>query len=281
MVAPAVAGATALSSLSEGWVMTGRILSQPSDRPRREGVSNAARAMRPGKPAAARSDGPAIRDWPVHERPRERLIARGAADLSDTELLAVFLATGSAGHGVLDLARTLLARFGSLRALLAADCRRACDAPGIGPARWARLQATLEMIRRSLREELQAGDALDSPAAVRQFLTLWLRERPYESFVTLFLDSQNRLLTADELFRGTLGQTAVYPREVARRALQVNAAAVILAHNHPSGVAQPSAADRMLTDALKAALGQLDIPVLDHVIVAGNVALSFAERGLL
>ena len=222
-----------------------------------------------------------IHDWPAAERPRERLLSHGSAALSDTELLAVFLRTGHRGTCAVDLARLCLAQFGSLRGLLAADQRAALSVTGLGPVKWAALQAAVELTRRSLAEQLRCNDALQSPAAVRQFLALWLRERPYEAFAALFLDSQNRLLVADELFRGTLSQTAVYPREVARRALQVNAAGVILAHNHPSGVAQASAADRVLTDALKSALGQLDIPVLDHLIVAGNASLSFAERGWL
>lgn len=222
-----------------------------------------------------------INDWPLHERPRERLLAHGAEQLSDAELLAVFLRSGIVGRSAVDVARSLLTRFGSLRGLLAADRESVCSEPGLGAAKWAWLQAAVEMTRRTLTEELRERSALDSPLAVRRFLGLWLRERPYECFVALFLDSQNRLLRADELFRGTLAQTAVYPREVVRRALQANAAAVIFAHNHPSGVAQPSTADRMLTDALKAALTQLDIPVLDHLIVAGNQSMSFAERGLL
>jgi DNA repair protein RadC len=221
----------------------------------------------------------AIRHWPAAERPRERLLGGSAADLTDAELLAVLLGTGTAGRSAVDLARDTLAHFGSLRALLAADAPTFCQRPGLGPARWAALQAAAEITRRSLAEQLRSRDAFDSPSAVRQFLSLWLRDRPYESFVALFLDSQNRLLIADELFRGTLAQTAVYPREVVRRALQANAASVILAHNHPSGVAEASRADRQLTDALRAALAQLDIPVLDHLIVAGNATVSFAERG--
>lgn len=223
----------------------------------------------------------AIRHWPAAERPRERLLGGGAATLTDAELLAVLLGSGSAGRSAVDLARDALARFGSVRGLLAADADAFCGLPGLGPARWAALQAGAELTRRSLAEQLRARDAFESPSAVRQFLALWLRDRPYESFVALFLDSQNRLLVADELFRGTLSQTAVYPREVVRRALAANAASVILSHNHPSGVAEASRADRLLTDALRSALAQLDIPVLDHLIVAGNSTVSFAERGWL
>ena len=175
----------------------------------------------------------AIRTWPATERPRERLIALGAGQLSDAELLSVCLRTGTPGKNAVDLGRDLLNRFGSLRALLACDCQQFCSSPGLGPSKWAVLQAAVEVTRRSLSEQLRQQDALSSPASVRQFLALWLRERPYEAFVALFLDSQNRLLAADELFRGTLSQTAVYPRELARRALQINAAAVILAHFVP------------------------------------------------
>ncbi len=223
-----------------------------------------------------------IRDWPVDQRPRERLLAGGAGALSDAELLAVLLRTGSAGKHAVELARELLAESGGLRGLICAESRAGAGAsPGLGPARRAQLQAAVELARRSLREELRSRSALASPAAVREFLALWLRDRGHEVFAGLFLDAQNRLIAAEELFRGTLTQTAVYPREVARRALELNSAALILAHNHPSGVAEPSAADRLLTQALKAALSQLDVPVLDHLIVAGNRCFSFAEAGLL
>ncbi len=222
-----------------------------------------------------------LRDWPASERPRERLIAEGAARLTDAELLAVFLRTGVPGCHVIDLARATLTRFGSLHAVLACGIGEFCEVGGLGPARWAVLQAAVEMTRRSLAERLRDRDALTTPQAVRDFLSLWLRDRPHEVFAVLFLDSQHRLLVAEELFRGTLNQAAVYPREVARRALQLNAAALILAHNHPSGVAQASASDRLLTDRLKTAMASLDIPVLDHLIIAGNASLSFAEKGWL
>jgi len=222
-----------------------------------------------------------IRDWPIEQRPRERLLAGGATALSDAELLAVLLRTGTAGKHAVELARELLAECGGLRGLVCADARAGARNPGLGPARRAQLQAAVELARRSLREELRDRDALASPAAVRDFLALWLRDRGHEIFAGLFLDAQNRLIAAEELFRGTLTQTAVYPREVARRALELNSAALILAHNHPSGIAEPSAADRLLTQALKATLSQLDVPVLDHLIVAGNRCFSFAEAGLL
>jgi len=220
-----------------------------------------------------------IRDWPIDQRPRERLLAGGAAGLSDAELLAVLLRTGRAGKHAVELARELLVESGGLRALI--DARHPLQAAGLGPAKRAQLQAAVELARRSLREELCSRDTLASPATVREFLSLWLRDRSREIFAVMFLDAQNRLIAAEELFRGTLTQTAVYPREVARRALELDSAALILAHNHPSGVAEPSMADRALTQALKSALSQLDLPVLDHLIVAGNRCFSFAEAGLL
>lgn len=222
-----------------------------------------------------------ITEWPADQRPRERLLAGEAARLSDAELLAVLLRTGMRGRSAVDLGNELLSEYGGLRGLLSARQEQALNRPGLGPARWALLQASVELSRRSLREELRARDSLQSPGTVRDFLALWLRDRGFEIFAGLFLDSQNRLISAEELFRGTLTQTAVYPREVARRALELNCAAIIFAHNHPSGVAEPSAADRMLTDALRSALRPLDIPVLDHLIVAGNRCYSFAEAGLL
>jgi DNA repair protein RadC len=214
-------------------------------------------------------------------RPRERLLAQGAPVLSDVELLAVLLATGSRGRSAVELSADLLGRFGGLAGLLSATRARLLAAPGMGVARWCQLQAAVEVARRSVAEDLRRRDALASPEQVGRYLALGLQHRPYEVFAVLFLDSQNRLLAADELFRGTLNQTAVYPREVVRRALEHNAAAVILAHNHPSGVAEPSQADRLLTEALRRALQQLDIPVLDHLIVAAGRTYSFAEHGLL
>jgi len=218
---------------------------------------------------------------PAALRPRERMLTHGPEALGDAEILALLLGTGLPGLDAVSLARALLADFGGLRPLLAAECDAFCARPGMGPARWALLQAAQELVRRSTLEDLAHRDVLTSPEQVRRFLTLWLRDRPAESFVGLFLDAQNRIIAALELFRGTLTQTAVYPREVARQALRLNAAAVIFAHNHPSGLAEPSAADRLLTEALKLALGQIDVGVLDHLIVAGNRSLSFAERGWL
>jgi DNA repair protein RadC len=215
------------------------------------------------------------------ERPRERLLARGAAALSDAELVSLVLRTGVAGSGALDVARNLIARFGGIAALLAAPAHAIAAVHGVGPAKCAGVVAVAELARRSLVEEAAARDALASPRAVRDYLRLLLAVRPYEVFVGLFLDSQNRLLAAEELFRGTLGQTSVYPREVVKAALAHNAAAMIFAHNHPSGVAEPSRADELLTHALKQALALVDIRTLDHFVVAGAALVSFAERGLL
>ncbi|MBI3150171.1 MAG: DNA repair protein RadC [Betaproteobacteria bacterium] len=222
-----------------------------------------------------------IRDWPATERPRERLLASGAAVLSDAELLAIFLRTGVPGQSAVSLARTLLGRFGGLQALFAATAAEVCAARGLGPAKYAQLQAVLELARRVLAEHAAAKDTLASPAAVRDYLRLTLAARPHEVFLALMLDAQNRLIAAEELFRGTLTQTSVYPREVVKQALAHNAAAVIFAHNHPSGVAEPSRADEMLTQALKSALALVEVRVHDHLIVAGTSVVSLAERGLI
>ena len=219
--------------------------------------------------------------WPVAERPRERLLAQGAAALTDAELLAILLRTGVIGRPVLDLAREILARFGGVAGLLAASTAEMRAVRGVGAAKAAELKAVVELTRRALKEEITRDDALNSPQAVRDYLQLTLSSLPYEVFVALFLDSQNRLLAADELFRGTLAQTSVYPREVVKAALSRNAAAVVFAHNHPSGVAEPSRADELLTQSLKQALSLVDIRTLDHFIVAGQRVISLAERGLV
>lgn len=225
----------------------------------------------------------AITDWPVGERPRERLLAHGAGALSNAELLAIFLRVGLPGKSAVDLARDLLARFdGNLGQLANASPDTLARLPGMGPAKSAQLAAVLELARRALAEEFRDRDLLGSPAAVRDWLRLHLGALPHEVFCALWLDSQNRLIGFEELFRGTLAQTSVYPREVVKRALACNAAAVVFAHNHPSGVAEPSRADEILTGSLKQALGLVDIKVLDHFVVAGQAPpLSFAERGLL
>ena len=215
------------------------------------------------------------------ERPRERLLAHGAAALSDAELVALLLRTGIAGASALDVARDLILRFGGVAGLLAAPALEVAAVRGVGRAKCAEIAAVIELARRSLSEEAGARDALASPQAVRDYLRLLLAARPHEVFVALFLDSQNRLLASEELFRGTLAQTSVYPREVVKVALARNAAAVIFAHNHPSGVAEPSRADELLTQTLKQALALVDIRTLDHFVVAGGRLTSFAERGLL
>lgn len=223
----------------------------------------------------------AITDWPEGERPREKLLARGPAALSDAELLAIFLRTGVTGKSAVDLARDLVAKFGSLTALFVASQAEFCEMLGMGQAKYVQLQAVLEMSRRALKEELQRGDVLNSPKAVRNYLQLLLGGRAQEVFLVMFLDTQHRVIAAEELFHGTLSQTSVYPREVVKRALALNAAAVILAHNHPSGVAEPSQADRLLTDVLKQTLGLIEVRVLDHFVVGAGHTLSFVERGLL
>jgi DNA repair protein RadC len=220
-----------------------------------------------------------ISDWPVMERPRERLLAQGASVLSDAELLAVFLRTGIAGKSAVELGRELIGRYGSLSALLGA--RDIQDVQGLGPAKSAQLAAVLEMARRCLGEDVRAGSALTSPGAVRDYLRIELGALPHEVFICLWLDAQHRVLKSETLFTGSLTQTSVYPREVVKAALAANAAAVIFAHNHPSGVAQPSQADELLTRNLKEALALVEVKVLDHFIVAGRQTLSFAERGLL
>jgi DNA repair protein RadC len=223
----------------------------------------------------------AISDWPLSERPRERLLAHGPGALADTELLAILLRTGVRGSSAVDLARGLISRYGSIGALLAADAGELAMERGLGKGKLALLQAVLELARRVLKENLSRGSALSSPRAVRDFLCLTLSGRAREVFVALLLDAQHRVIAVEELFSGTLTQTSVYPREVVKAALRHNAAAVIFAHNHPSGVAEPSGADELLTRTLKTALALVDIQVLDHFIVAGSATTSFAERGLL
>ncbi len=225
----------------------------------------------------------AISDWPEAERPRERLLRQGAEALSDAELLAIYLRIGMRGKSAVDLARDLLTRFnGELRRLVEAPLPELATVPGIGIAKAAQLKASFELARRALGQEMAAGDAFGAPAAVRQWLRLQLAGRQHEVFMALWLDAQNRLIAAEELFRGSLTQTSVYPREVVKSALRHNAASVILAHNHPSGVCEPSQADQTLTSSLKTALALVDIKLLDHFIVAGGMEpLSFAERGLL
>jgi DNA repair protein RadC len=219
--------------------------------------------------------------WPLPERPRERFLAHGAASLSDAELFALVLGPGARGQSALELARDLLARFGRLSRVLAAAHPELVAVPGVGEARSAQIAAVMELARRALAEEMKARDSMTSPAAVRGYLRLAMQDLGHECFYTVFLDAQNRVITAAELFRGTLTQTSVYPREVVKQALAHNAAAVILAHNHPSGVAEPSLQDQALTRTLAEALSLVDVKVLDHFIVAPGACLSFAERGLI
>ena len=223
----------------------------------------------------------AITDWPASERPREKLIELGAEALSDAELLAIFLRVGVVGKSAVDLARDLLSQFGSLNAIFAATESELSQVHGIGSSKYVQLQAIFEMSRRALSEQMQQRDIYSSPQQVRDYLVLRLGALNREVFLVMFLDAQNRLNATEELFSGTLTQTSVYPREVVKRAMHHNAASVIFAHNHPSGIAQQSAADELLTKQLKQALALVDVRVLDHFIVAGNQTLSFAERGLL
>lgn len=223
----------------------------------------------------------AITDWPAAERPREKLLARGPESLSDAELLAIFLRTGTRGKTAVDLARDLLSRFGGLRDLLTAGRESLCDIPGLGEAKYVQLIAALEVGKRHLEAKLTRGAALESPRDTLEYLQACLRDRAYEVFCCLFLDNRHRVLAFEELFRGSLTGTAVYPREVVKRALKLNAAAVILVHNHPSGVAEPSRADEVLTDRIKEALTLVDVRVLDHIVVGDGESVCFSERGLI
>jgi DNA repair protein RadC len=221
-----------------------------------------------------------ITDWPLAERPRERLLAQGAAALSDAELVAVLLRSGVRGKSAVDLARDLLTQYGGVTHMLEAGAELE-TIKGLGPAKRAQFAAAIELARRSLQEKLKENAALTSPGAVRDYLRLRLASRKEEAFLCIWLDAQHRAISIEEPFRGTLTQTSVYPREIVKAALRVNAAAVIFAHNHPSGVAQPSQSDELLTRNLKEALSLIEVKVLDHFIVAGSQAISFAERGLL
>jgi DNA repair protein RadC len=220
-----------------------------------------------------------INHWPEDQRPRERLIKHGAPALSDAELLSVFLRVGVKGKSAVDLGRDMLLQFGSLRALFAANLKEFAQIHGLGSAKYAQLQAVLELAKRSISEQLETNSSLSSPQAVKQYLQLQIGNKQYESFVVLFLDVKNRLITTQELSRGSLSHASVYPREVVKSALAQNAASVILAHNHPSGSPEPSQADLSLTQTLKSALALVDIRVLDHFIVANNAVHSFAEHG--
>ncbi len=222
----------------------------------------------------------AITDWPATERPREKLLEFGAAALSDAELLAIFLRTGLPGLTAVDLARELLDQTGGLRALLELERRDFCANKGLGDAKYAQLQAVLEMARRHLRERLDRGDALTSSALVREYLQQQLRDYPHEVFACLFLDNRHRVIRYQEMFFGTIDSASVHPREVVRKALQLNAAALICAHNHPSGIAEPSQSDKMITLKLRDALQLVDVRLLDHFVIGDDV-VSLSEQGML
>ncbi|MBK1648691.1 RadC family protein [Rhabdochromatium marinum] len=222
-----------------------------------------------------------ITDWPADERPREKLLGLGAEALTDAELLAIFLRTGIPGKSAVDLARELLSTYGGLVGLLSASQDNFCSGKGLGVAKFVQLRAVLEMSRRYLLEDLKARDALTSPEATRNYLKMRLRGYPYEVFAAIFLDNRHQVLEYTELFRGTIDGASVHPREVIRAAIQCNAAAVIFAHNHPSGVAEPSQADIRITERLRQALEYIDVRVLDHIIVGAGAGTSFSERGLI
>lgn len=222
-----------------------------------------------------------ITDWPADERPREKLLSRGAGALSDAELLAIFLRTGVAGSSAVDLARQMLDAYGSLSALLGTDRTTFCATRGLGTAKYVQLQAVMQMAQRHLAERMERSDVLTDPDATRQYLETRIGRQPREIFAAVFLDNRHRVLACEELFRGTLDGAAVYPREVVKAALTHNAAAVIFAHNHPSGVAEPSRADRDITRRLREALALVDIRTLDHFVIGDGVTTSFAEQGLL
>lgn len=222
-----------------------------------------------------------IANWPKQERPREKLLAKGAYALSDAELLAIFLRTGVKGVNAVELARQLLISFGGIRQLLESSQLQFCEQKGLGVAKYAQLQAVLEMNRRHLRQELERKCVMDSPATVREYLVTQLRHQQREMFGCLFLDNKHSLLSFDILFKGSINSASVYPREVVKAALSYNAAAVIFSHNHPSGIAEPSQADKDITQRLIQALALVDINVIDHIIVGAGQPVSFAERGLL
>ena len=222
-----------------------------------------------------------ITDWPVLERPREKLLTQGAKSLSDAELLAIFLRTGIKGKTAVDLARDLITDFGGLRKLLTASEKDFCLHRGLGPAKYAQLQAVLELSQRHLFESLLRSESLIDAETSKHYFQAKMRDYPHEVFACLYLDNRNRIIQYDELFQGTLAGASVYPREVVKKALSHNAAAVIFAHNHPSGVAEPSHADKQITEQLRKALGLVEIRVLDHIIVGDGYCVSFTERGLL
>ena len=222
-----------------------------------------------------------IKQWPATEQPREKLINQGAYSLSDAELLAIFLRTGVKGRSAVDLGHDMVRHFGDIRGVMQAGIKEFCAIPGLGEAKYTQLQAALEIGRRYLAVEIKRGNVLDSPQATREYLRLKLGHLSYEVFACLFLDNQHQIIQFEEVFRGTIDGASVYPRDIVKRALELNAKAIIFAHNHPSGVAEPSEADRTLTKRLQQALNLLEIRVLDHFIIGDSQPVSFAERGLL
>lgn len=222
-----------------------------------------------------------IRNWPQSDRPREKLLAQGPHHLSDTELLAIFLRTGVPGKNALDLSRELLQQFGGLRAFCELSSESFCALPGLGFAKYTQLQAALEIARRCLKATIKREDALLNPETTRDYLKACLRNHPHEVFSCLFLDNANRVIQFEELFHGTIHYATIYPREVVKKALHHNAASVIFAHNHPSGLAEPSPADQEITQQLKAALALIEVRVIDHIIVGDGEMTSLAERGFL
>ncbi len=222
-----------------------------------------------------------ITDWPKHERPREKLLAKGADTLTDSELLAIFLRTGAKGYSAIDIGRNLLSRFGSLRGLLGASEHDFCQIKGLGQAKFAQLQACLEMSQRCMAETFDKSDAFNSVEQTKAYLIAKLRDQRHEVFAMLLLDSQHRLIKYRPMFYGTIDSASVYPRVLVQQALLDNAAAVILAHNHPSGIAEPSNADKSITKRIIDAFSLMDIKVLDHFVIGDGVAVSFAQRGLL
>jgi len=222
----------------------------------------------------------AITDWAVEDRPREKLLNKGAEALTDAELLAIFLRTGIKGKSAVDLARDLLTENGGLVPLLGADEKRFCQSKGLGQAKYVQMQAVVEMSRRYLEENIKRGEAMNNVNDVKRYLKSRLQQYPFEVFACLFLDNKHRVIEYEELFRGTIDVASVHPREIVRRVLDHNAAAIVLAHNHPSGVAEPSQADNAITQKIKNALEMIDVRVLDHFVI-GDKVVSFAERGLL
>ena len=220
-----------------------------------------------------------ITDWPKTERPREKLLALGSNALSDAELLAIFLRTGIKGKTAVDLARDIISYFGGLRNLLLADQKAFCQFSGLGEAKFAQLQAVIELSHRHLKETMQRGEFLENPEATQNYLSSRLRDLPYEVFACLFLDNQHRVIEFEILFQGTINSASVHPREVVRKTLKYNAAALILAHNHPSGIAEPSSADRHITKQLTEALALIDVRILDHIVVGDGECVAFSERG--